>query len=89
MDQFPVPPREGKTRFHDLSLPESLMHAIADLGFEYCTDIQAALLPHTLEGKDATAKAQTGTGKTAAFIISLIKAFTNKPAKNAPGFPRA
>jgi ATP-dependent RNA helicase RhlB len=89
VDQFHVPPREGKTRFHDLDLPEPLMHAIADLGFEYCTDIQAALLPHTLEGKDATAKAQTGTGKTAAFIISLLKAFTNKPVKNSPGFPRA
>jgi ATP-dependent RNA helicase RhlB len=88
-DRFQVPPREGKTRFHDLDLPEPLMHAIADLGFEYCTDIQAALLPHTLTGKDATAKAQTGTGKTAAFIISLIQTFTNRPAKNPPGVPRA
>ncbi|MEX1301185.1 MAG: DEAD/DEAH box helicase [Desulfotignum sp.] len=88
-DQFHVPPREGNTRFHDLDLPEPLMHAIADLGFEYCTDIQADLLPHTLAGKDATAKAQTGTGKTAAFIITLINAFTRKPVKNTPGVPRA
>ena len=65
------------------------MHAIADLGFEYCTDIQTALLPHTLAGKDATAKAQTGTGKTATFIIAIIKAFSRKPVKNRTGFPRA
>jgi ATP-dependent RNA helicase RhlB len=89
VDQFQVPPLEGKTRFHDLGLPEPLMHAVADLGFEYCTDIQAALLPHTLAGKDATAKAQTGTGKTATFIIAIIKAFMDKPVKNKPGFPRA
>jgi ATP-dependent RNA helicase RhlB len=89
LDDFQVPPREGSTRFHDLDLSENLMHAIADLGFEYCTDIQAALLPHTLAGRDATAKAQTGTGKTATFIIAIIKAFTLKPVKNKTGFPRA
>ena len=89
LDQFQVPPQEGKTRFHDLDLPEPLMHAISDLGFKYCTDIQAALLPHTLADKDATAKAQTGTGKTATFIIAIIKAFTRKPVKNEPGFPRS
>jgi len=87
--EFSVPPKEGKTRFHDLDLPENLMHAIADLGFAYCTEIQAALLPHTLAGKDATAKAQTGTGKSATFIIAMIKAFTENPAKNKEGFPRA
>jgi ATP-dependent RNA helicase RhlB len=89
LDRFEVPPREGKTRFHDLDLPDPLMHAIADLGFEYCTDIQAALLPHTLAGKDATAKAQTGTGKTATFIIAIIKAFSRKQVKSKTGFPRA
>jgi ATP-dependent RNA helicase RhlB len=89
LDDFQIPPLKGRTRFHDLDLPEDLMHAIADLGFEYCTDIQAALLPHTLAGRDATAKAQTGTGKTATFIIAIIKAFTLKPAKNKTGFPRA
>ncbi len=89
LDDFQVPPQEGSTRFHDLNLPENLMHAIADLGFEYCTDIQAKLLPHTLVGRDATAKAQTGTGKTATFIVAIIKAFTLKPEKNKTGFPRA
>ncbi len=87
--KFPVDPEEGKTRFHDLDLPLSLMHAICDLKFNYCTEIQAKLLPHTLGGKDATAKAQTGTGKSATFIIAIIKTFLKKPRKNKNGMPRA
>ncbi|MCG8565803.1 MAG: DEAD/DEAH box helicase, partial [Desulfobacterales bacterium] len=89
LDQFQVEPQEEKTRFHDLDLPLTLMHAIADLKFQYCTDIQASLLPHTLAGKDATAKAQTGTGKSATFIIALIKRFLENPIKKRTGFPRA
>ena len=72
VDQFPVAEKEGLTRFHDLDLPLPMMHAIADLGFEYCSPIQAAILPHTLDGLDAVGKAQTGTGKTAAFLITAI-----------------
>lgn len=89
LDKFQVEPEEGKTRFHDLDLPLSLMHAICDLKFNYCTDIQAQLLPHTLLGKDATAKAQTGTGKSATFIIAIIHAFLKNPVKNPKGMPRA
>ncbi len=65
------------------------MHAICDLNFKFCTDIQAQLLPHTLKGKDATAKAQTGTGKSATFIITLINQFTRNAIKREKGFPRA
>jgi ATP-dependent RNA helicase RhlB len=89
LDKFPVDPEEGKTRFHDLDLPISLMHAIYDLNFKYCTDIQAKLLPHTLTGKDATAKAQTGTGKSATFIVAIIKTFLKKSIKTKKGMPRA
>jgi len=67
----------------------SVMHAIADLKFNYCTPVQAKLLSHTLEGKDATAKAQTGTGKTASFIITILTAFIKKSFKNRKGAPRA
>ena len=70
--QFPVPKEEGKTRFHDLALPTEIMHAIADLGFPYCTPIQAQTLPSTLAGQDAAGKAQTGTGKTAAFLVTIL-----------------
>ena len=86
---FPVEQKQGETRFHDFNLPASVLHAIADLKFSYCTPIQAKLLPHTLKGKDATAKAQTGTGKSASFIITILTAFIKKPFKNRNGTPRA
>jgi ATP-dependent RNA helicase RhlB len=70
--QFEVEPEEGKTRFHDLGLDDRLMHGIADLGFKYCSPIQAQVLPHTLQGHDAIGKAQTGTGKTAAFLVTIF-----------------
>lgn len=69
---FKVAPVEGKKRFHDFALPDVLMHAIADQGFEYCTPIQAETIKPALEGKDIIGKAQTGTGKTAAFLIGII-----------------
>ncbi|MCF6246746.1 MAG: DEAD/DEAH box helicase [Desulfobacula sp.] len=89
LNNFKVEPKEGETRFHDLNLPLSIMHAIADLKFIYCTPIQAQLLVHTLTGKDATAKAQTGTGKSASFIITILSAFLRKSFKNKKGAPRA
>lgn len=61
-----------KKRFLDFNLPDVLLHAIADLGFEYCTPIQAATIELALEGKDLIAKAQTGTGKTASFLMGII-----------------
>ena len=72
VSQFNVPRAEGKTRFQDFDLPAPLLHAICDLGFQYCTPIQAEILPSTLAGRDASGRAQTGTGKTAAFLISVI-----------------
>jgi len=67
------------------------MHAVADLGFSYCTPIQAQILPHTLAGKDATGKAQTGTGKTAAFLATIFTRLlrTAPPGKRRHGSPRA
>ena len=90
LDNFQVSPEEGKTRFHDLGLPDAVMHAIADLGFQYCTPIQAEILPSTLQEKDATGRAQTGTGKTAAFIITVLNRMIKKPvsAKRKTGTPR-
>lgn len=79
LDEFKVPPMEGKTRFHDLDLPVELMHGIADLGFEYCSPIQAQSLPLTLNGHDMVGKAQTGTGKTAAFLLSTIDDLLKHP----------
>lgn len=82
IDQFKVAEEEGKTRFHDLDLADSLMQGIADLGFKYCSPIQAASLPHTLRGNDVIGKAQTGTGKTAAFLITIINDLLAHPIEN-------
>ncbi|USE38402.1 ATP-dependent RNA helicase RhlB [Endozoicomonas sp. SCSIO W0465] len=91
IDQFQVAPDPEKTRFHDFELPSELMHAVADQGFKYCTPIQAEVLGSTLAGRDAIGKAQTGTGKTAAFLISTIKQLIDTPApdKRYLGEPRA
>jgi ATP-dependent RNA helicase RhlB len=69
---FVVPVEEGKSRFHDFNLPDAVLHAVQDLGYQYCTPIQAATLESALAGKDIIGKAQTGTGKTAAFLTGII-----------------
>ncbi|NWB84790.1 MULTISPECIES: ATP-dependent RNA helicase RhlB [Pseudomonas] len=91
LEDFVVEPQEGKTRFHDFKLAPELMHAIQDLGFPYCTPIQAQVLGFTLAGKDAIGRAQTGTGKTAAFLISIITQLlqTPPPKERYMGEPRA
>ena len=72
LDQFVVEPQDDKDRFHDFYLPDSLMRGIHELGFEYATPIQAATIKPALQGRDIIGKAQTGTGKTAAFLIGII-----------------
>ncbi len=91
LDMFQVPEVEGETRFHDLEIPDKIMHAIADLGFQYCTPIQAKTLTHTLAGKNISGRAQTGTGKTAAFLITIFKEFLLHPqhGERPKGTPRA
>ncbi len=87
-----VEPAEGKTRFHDLNLRPELMHALADLKFQYCTPVQAQSLPAALEGRDVAGRAQTGTGKTAAFLLTIFQRFlaNPRPADAArKGTPRA
>ena len=91
LEDFAVEPQEGKVRFHDFKLAPELMHAIQDLGFPYCTPIQAGVLGYTLGGRDAIGRAQTGTGKTAAFLISIISQLTQTPPpkERYMGEPRA
>lgn len=76
---FVVEEIAGKTRFQDLDLEPEIMHAVADLGFSYCSPIQAQSLPHALQGKDVVGKAQTGTGKTAAFLTTIIDDLLKNP----------
>ena len=82
ISQFVVEAQEGKTRFHDFDLPDELMRGIQEAGFEYCTPIQAASLPHSLFGHDLVGKAQTGTGKTAAFLLSIIADLLSNPIED-------
>lgn len=89
LENFEIAPREGVSRFHDFELPLSVMHGIADLKFEYCTPIQAKALPAVLEGNDLVGKANTGTGKSAVFLIAifsrLLKERGRSGKKGAPG----
>ena len=91
IDQFNVEPGEGKKRFHDFNLPSEVMHGIADLGFQYCTEIQALSLQHALDGKNIAGKAQTGSGKTAAFLVAILTRYLRTPESRAKtgGTPRA
>ncbi len=59
-------------QFNELNLPEALQKAVNDLGFTELTDVQQVALPMTLAGKDVAGQGRTGTGKTAAFLITVI-----------------
>ncbi|MBL4608295.1 MAG: DEAD/DEAH box helicase [Pseudomonadales bacterium] len=78
-----APIKEDATRFIDLGLNETLLHGIYDLGFHYCTPIQAQTLPETLLRQDAIGHSQTGTGKTAAFLITIIDTILNHRSDEA------
>ena len=67
-------------RFSDFDLPEQILQGIEDSGFSYCTPIQAETLPLALAGKDVAGQAQTGTGKTAAFLVALFNRLLTQPA---------
>ncbi len=62
----------GKTSFEELNLQQPLLQALRELEFPYCTPIQAAVLRYSLGGHDAIGRAQTGTGKTAAFLLTVL-----------------
>ena len=88
---FQVEPLEGKRRFHDFDIPGEVMHGIQELGFKYCTEIQALSLEQALAGKNIAGKAQTGSGKTAAFLVAILTRYLRTPENRAQqgGQPRA
>ena len=63
------------TKFSELQVSDVVLNALESMGFEEATPIQAATIPHALQGKDVIGQAQTGTGKTAAFGIPMIENF--------------
>src|SRR5262252_1182512 len=77
--------------FASLGLPEPVMQGIREAGFVAATPIQEAALPLALRGKDVAGQSQTGTGKTAAFLIAAFTKLLRNPAPPAPsgaGAPR-
>lgn len=60
-------------QFSEFSLSENLLKGIAEAGYSECTEVQEETLALTLSGKDVFVQSQTGTGKTAAFLISLFE----------------
>lgn len=68
------------TLFTDLSLKNNLLKAVAKLGYEQATDVQAQTIPHILAGKDVMVSANTGTGKTAAFILPILQKLLETPS---------
>ena len=86
-----TPRAAAQVKFDTLKLDVTVQRGIDALGFEFCSPIQAQILPHTLGGNDAIGKAQTGTGKTAAFLITIFNDLLSHPIEGERflGEPRA
>jgi ATP-dependent RNA helicase RhlB len=80
-------PNHPEIRFAELDLPEPLLEGVRAAGFETCTPIQAWALPRALEGHDVAGQAQTGTGKTAAFLLATFTHLLKHPARPAGDRP--
>lgn len=72
----------SQTRFDEFPLDERLLASIQDTGFEFCSRIQAETLPLALAGRDVAGQAQTGTGKTGAFLIAVFQHLLKNPLEN-------
>ncbi|MCD4769711.1 MAG: DEAD/DEAH box helicase, partial [Bacteroidales bacterium] len=66
-------------KFDEFGINKDLLSAISYMGFEKTTPIQEQAIPEILAGKDLIACAQTGTGKTAAFLIPILDNLANHP----------
>ncbi len=77
--------------FHTLELHAALQRALRDLGFSHCTPIQALTLPIAMQGRDVAGQAQTGTGKTAAYLLALMQRLLQTEVSRRSGqcLPRA
>ncbi len=77
-----------QTRFDEFNLPAEVLSGLRDAGFTFCTPIQARTLPVLLAGHDVAGQAQTGTGKTAAFLVTVLTRLLSMPEKST-GLPSA
>ena len=78
-----------KMQFEDLNISEPLQRALIKEGYSTPTPIQAEAIPHLLKGEDLMGIAQTGTGKTAAFVLPVLQRMAETQKVAAPGVPRA
>jgi ATP-dependent RNA helicase RhlB len=76
-------------RFEELDIPDAVLKGIRAADFSRCTPVQSAALPVALTGKDVAVQAQTGTGKTAVFLITLFSRMLAKPGPARGPSPRA
>lgn len=76
-------------RFIDFPIHENVLAALDSKGFEFCTPIQAKTLPITLAGNDIAGQAQTGTGKTLAFLIAVFHYLLTNDSVTNKNQPRA
>ncbi|WP_340120969.1 DEAD/DEAH box helicase [Methylobacter svalbardensis] len=72
-----------QTRFSNLELSDSILRSLQDAGFDHCTPIQRRALPLSLRGMDVAGQAQTGTGKTAAFLLATFQHLINDAEDDA------
>lgn len=77
-----------QVRFSNLELSDSILSGLKIAGFNYCTPIQRRALPITLRGKDIAGQAQTGTGKTATFLLATFQHLINDTSETIKN-PRA
>jgi ATP-dependent RNA helicase RhlB len=70
-------------RFDEFALPAELLSALSESGFTHCTPIQEQTLPISLAGDDVAGQAQTGTGKTAAFLVTVITRILMLPERDS------
>ncbi|MBS3964979.1 MAG: ATP-dependent RNA helicase RhlB [Methylomonas sp.] len=77
-----------ETRFSNLELSASIIKSLKDAGFEQCTPIQDKALPIALRDRDVAGQAQTGTGKTAAFLLATFQRLLNDESEKIKN-PRA
>jgi len=75
-------------RFSELDLPYEVRQGIEHAGFSVCTPVQEAVIPRAVRGEDIAAQAQTGTGKTAAFLISLFAKMIRNPVQDCGNSPQ-
>lgn len=73
----------SETRFDAFQLDERLLASVRDAGFEFCSRIQAETLPLALAGQDVAGQAQTGTGKTGAFLVAVFQHLLQNPLPDA------